>query len=102
MKEYEYCKYAEIKGTHGKIIVGRYFNRVTIKTTPHTLKECCNMSCTICSFVNETIYGYGNHIDGAPFPLYDFSRCEHKQLLISENIKLTHEPPSTPKSHETP
>jgi len=78
----EYCKYTKIKGTHEKIIVGRYFNRVNIKTTtPHTLKECCTMSCTICSFVNETIYGYGSHIDGTPFPLYDFSRCVHKVKL---------------------
>lgn len=49
--------------------------------TPKTLEECDNISCTECSNKNDTICGYGFHIDGSPFPIYDFSRCNFKRQL---------------------
>jgi len=53
---------------------------------PHNLEECSKISCMDCHFRDTTIYGYGSHIDGSPFPLYDFSRCVYKKCFENGDI----------------
>ena len=59
-----------------------------MNTIQRNSEECNKISCRDCHFKDTTIYGYGSHIDGSPFPLYDFSRCEHKKQLEKQKINL--------------